>query len=168
MGKMLGLDNIPPVVPRRIDNKDGTIQIWIEHALTEAERIEKKIAPFDTLRWKQDWRMVEVFDNLIYNADRNRGNIIYDQMFTTWMIDHTRTFRHYTDLRDGYDEYLTQVERGVWEKLQTLDDETIKQGLKPYLQGYEIDALLKRRQKLVMYIQKLIDTHGEEGVVFTW
>ena len=171
MGKMLGLNNIPPVGLRRIKdlkNREGSIQIWIEHAMMEEDRIKKKIAPFDVLRWKQDKQTMELFDNLIYNTDRNLGNIIYDQTFTFWMIDHTRAFRHYTDLRDGIEEYLTQVERGVWEKLQTLDDETIKQGLKPHLQGYEIDALLKRRWKLVTYIQKLIDTHGEEAVVFTW
>jgi hypothetical protein len=112
--------------------------------------------------------MVEVFDNLIYNEDRNSGNIIYDQMFTTWMIDHTRAFRLFSDLRDTHVEYLKQCERGVWEKLQTVEDATIKQSLDPYLEDHEINALLKRRRKLVAYIQKLIDEQGEDTVLFTW
>ena len=41
----------------------------------------------------------------------------------------------------------------MWEKLRTLDDVTIKQGLKPFLNVYEIEAVLKRRQKLVAYFQ---------------
>ena len=177
MGQMLGLYNIPPVVPRKIKNDEGVLVFCIENTMTEETRRKKKIAPFDSKRWAQDLHMVSVFDNLIYNDDRNPGNIVYDQMFTTWMTDHTRAFRTYSVLRDGHrytpfcDPHpvtLKQCERGVWEKLQTLDDETIKQRLDAYLEDGEMDALLKRRQKLVASIQKLIDEKGEDAVLFTW
>ncbi|SVB14482.1 uncharacterized protein METZ01_LOCUS167336 [marine metagenome] len=165
---ILGINNIPPVVIRKVKGKTGTAQIWIEHAMTEGDRRKKKVAPFDPVRWAQDWQMVEMFDNLIYNDDRNSGNIIIDQTFNVWMIDHTRAFREYSDLRESPEKYLKQVERGVWNRLRTLDDEAIERVLDPFLQVYEIEGLLKRRQKLVAFIQGLIDKNGEDAVLFSW
>jgi len=165
---ILGINNIPPVVIRKVKGKTGTAQIWVEHAMTEGDRRKNKIAPFDLVRWAQDWQMVEMFDNLIYNVDRNSGNIIIDQTFSVWMIDHTRAFREYSDLRESPEKYLKQVERGVWNRLLTLDDEEIEKALDPFLQGYEIEGLLKRRQKLVAFIQGLIEKNGEDAVLFSW
>ena len=32
---LLGLDNVPPATLRKIDNKNGSVQIWVENAMTE-------------------------------------------------------------------------------------------------------------------------------------
>ncbi|MBT5874412.1 MAG: hypothetical protein HOH43_13420 [Candidatus Latescibacteria bacterium] len=165
---VLGINNIPPVISRRIDGKKGTVQIWVEHAMTEKDRRKKGIQPFDPVRWAQDWQMVEMFDNLIYNDDRNTGNIIIDQTFTVWMIDHTRAFRAFSELRESPEKYLKQIEVGVWDRLQTVEDLSIKEALQPFLQSYEIDGLLKRRRNLVTFISGLIDKNGADNVLFKW
>ena len=36
---------------------------------------------------------VRLFDQLIYNVDRNLGNLVIDKNWTIWMIDHSRAFR---------------------------------------------------------------------------
>jgi hypothetical protein len=36
---------------------------------------------------------MRVFDQLIYNTDRNTGNVLYDTGWRLWGIDHTRAFR---------------------------------------------------------------------------
>jgi hypothetical protein len=82
------------------------------------------------------------------------------------MIDHTRAFRLFDDLKDV--SLLTQCERTVWSKLQTVEDAAVTDVLKPYLRPYEIESLLKRRQKLIIHIQTLIDEKGEDAVLFTW
>ena len=41
---------------------------------------------------RQLWNMY-FFDALIYNVDRNSGNILVDQGYRLWMIDHTRAFQ---------------------------------------------------------------------------
>jgi hypothetical protein len=49
-----------------------------------------------------------------------------------------------------------------------VEDAAVTEVLKPYLRPYEIESLLKRRQKLIIHIQTLIDEKGEDAVLFTW
>jgi hypothetical protein len=116
--------------------------------------------------FNKEWQMIDLFDNLVFNDDRNSGNVVFDNAWGVWMIDHTRAFRLFDDLKDV--SRLTQCERTIWSKLQTVEDMAITDVLKPYLRPYEIESLLKRRQKLISHIQTLIDEKGEDAVLFTW
>ncbi len=166
LSQLLGFYNVPPVVPRKIKRDEGTLQVWIEHAMTEKNRRKDRIAPVDRVRFNKEWQMIDLFDNLVFNDDRNSGNVIIDNAWGIWMIDHTRAFRLYDEPKDV--SRLTLCERTVWSKLQTVEDAAITDALKPYLRPYEIESLLKRRQKLIVHIQKLIDEKGENAVLFTW
>ena len=61
------------------------------------------------------------------------------------------------DIRDRLDKllprmqavFLDQVSPALAERLQQLDRETLRARLGPYLQGRQIDALLKRRDRLL-------------------
>ena len=166
LSQLLGFYNVPPAVLRKIKRDEGTLQIWIEHAMTEKNRRKDRIAPVDRIRFNKEWQMIDLFDNLVFNDDRNSGNVIIDNAWGIWMIDHTRAFRLFEDLKDV--SRLTQCERTVWSKLQTVEDAAVTDVLKPYLRPYEIESLLKRRQKLIIHIQTLIDEKGEDAVLFTW
>ena len=133
--------------------------------LTEEERERKKIQPKDVEHWKRQMLVMHVFDSLVYNTDRNLGNILLDENGKIWMIDHTRAFRRQTDLRNP--KMLVQCERHLWEKLRTLDEALVKARLKPFLHDYEIDPLLKRHRKLVEHFQGQIAQQGEAQVLFT-
>lgn len=165
LSRMLGLDTVPPVVERQVKGKNGSLQIWLEQTITEGDRQKRRIAPLDRQNWERQMQVITVFDNLIYNEDRNKGNILIDQQWKLWMIDHTRAFRLYSELLDP--KYITQCDRHLWAKLQTLDEAAVKRQLGPYLRAGEIDALLKRRLKLIDHIQKLIKERGEQAVLFT-
>ena len=41
--------------------------------------------------------VVRLFDQLIYNTDRNLGNLLIDKDWRLWMIDHTRAFKTFTE-----------------------------------------------------------------------
>ena len=45
-------------------------------------------------------------------------------------------------------------------------ERAVREKLEPYLKTTEIDALLKRRQKLVKEIDKRIAKHGEQAILF--
>ena len=47
-----------------------------------------------------------------------------------------------------------------------MDEEEVMQKMNPYLQQYEIQGLLKRRQNLVTHIRQLIEDKGEQAVLF--
>jgi hypothetical protein len=166
LGLLLGLDNIPPVVVREVKGEKGTMQAWVENAMTEKDRIEKDLIPPHGLRWAREMQVLQLFDNLIYNDDRNQGNILIDQDWRLWMIDATRAFRPYPDLRDP--EEVMLCERNMWNRLVLLEDEHIKEAVKDYLDTFELSALLKRRRKLIQHLEELIAQKGEVRVLYEW
>ena len=165
LSRLLGLDNVPPYVKRKVRGKSGSLSVWLEDTMTEKNRQEGKIKPPDLLRWNRQMYTMWIFDELIYNIDRNQGNFVIDKNWKVWMIDHTRAFRRNQELqKPGRIRYC---DRDLWEKLQALEEKTARQQLRKYLTGGEIKAMFKRRDKLVALIQGLIDKFGEEHVLYT-
>jgi hypothetical protein len=147
LSRLLGLDTIPPIVARTIEGQRGSVQLWIENAMTEGSRREKKRLPPDLQQHaKEMWKM-EIFDALICNIDRNVGNILLDPTWKVWYIDHTRAFAVFED-RPLPDPVLG-IDAALLEKLQQVRDETIRERLAPHIGTYQIDDLLERRQRLV-------------------
>ena len=166
LSRLLGLDNVPPVVERKIGRDTGTLQVWVENAMMEMERHSEDLQAPQELPWTQQWQTVRLFDNLIENDDRNQGNILIDSDWKLWMIDHTRSFG--TDRKKlRYPQLVRWCRRDLWEKLQELDREVLKQECKGLLNGGQIGALMARRDLLVQHIQKRIDEKGESAVLFS-
>ncbi len=166
LSRLLGLDNVPPVILRKLRRKSGSLQAWLENAMTETSRVSDNITAPDKILWsKQMWNM-RVFDNLIYNTDRNQGNILYDSDWNLWLIDHSRAFRREKELRTP--ELIVKCGRKLWEKLKSLDEQVVKERLREFLRSSEIKALLRRRDILVEHIQKFIEERGESKVLFTF
>jgi hypothetical protein len=164
MGLMLGLDNVPPATLRKLHYKSGSIQIFIEHAMTEKKQVDEHIEPPNDQMWKKQVQEMNLFDALIYNVDRNRGNILITPDWRLWMIDHSRAFRKLPTLQEPVT--IHQCERGIYRKLKALDEKEVRQRMKPYLSSFEIDALLARRKLLVDLLDKLIAEKGENQVLY--
>ena len=165
LSQLLGLNNVPPVVEREIGGVKGTLQMWIVGTITEEERKKRNFPLLDELHLNRQWEVMRIFDNLIYNEDRNSNNILYDRDGNLWMIDHTRSFTKYEEL--PYPSAIRSCERTLWEKLQRLDPAVVKMRLGKYLRASEIDALIERKRELVEHIQEMIAEKGEDFVLFT-
>ncbi len=165
LSRLLGLDNVPPATLRRLHTQNGSVQMWVENAMTELTRIKDKIKPPDELRWNKQLQVMNVFDALIYNTDRNRGNILITPDWKLWMIDHTRAFRRNPSLQNA--AALNQCERGMYQRLKALDEALVRERLKPYLSSFEMDALLTRRKLILERLDTLIAERGEERVLYT-
>ncbi len=159
LSRLLGLESVPPAVRR----KGGSIQIWVENATTDASRREKGAEPEDPVAFEQQVQVMGVFDNLIANTDRNPGNILIDGEGKVWFIDHTRSFAGQEVLK--YPERITGCDRQVWDRLRGLSDSQLREAMRPYLRQYQ-NALLVRRQLVVQAIQGLVDSQGENEVLF--
>ena len=165
LSELLGLGRVPPAVPRRIDERAGTVQIWLEGTRPEVELLEQgALTPPDEARWRRQKQVMRVFDSLIANNDRNQGNLLIDAEWDIWLIDHTRAFKQSSELFER--EKLTGCERSLWSALQGLDEAVIRERLGPYLESREIASLLRRREKLLDHLQGLIEKEGEEAVLF--
>ncbi len=165
LSELLGIGRVPPAVARRIDGESGTIQIWMEETRPEVVVIEQGVFdPPDAVRFYRQKQIMRLFDILIANSDRNQGNLLIDRNWNIWFIDHTRAFRQSSALVDP--DGLTMCERSQWVALRAADEATIRARMEPYLESREISSLLLRQRKLIDFIQELIDTQGEDAVLF--
>jgi hypothetical protein len=107
-----------------------------------------------------------LFDELIANVDRNLGNLLITGSWNIWMIDHTRAFRTYHQLRKP--QKLVRCDRQLLENLRKLDRSTLQDLLGKYLNKQEIDGVLGRRDAIVKHFDKKIAREGEESVLYDY
>jgi hypothetical protein len=164
LGRILGLTCIPPVVRRKIKGREGSLQLWIEGATMEKERKKKGLTPPNPVAWFYQRQTMRLFDSLIYNEDRNLGNLLIDSSWKLWLIDHTRAFRLYEKPKNL--ESVLHCDRELFERLKQLDRGTLDAELKGLLKGSEIKALLSRRDHIVNHFERRIEARGEAEVLF--
>lgn len=153
LGLLLGLEMIPPTVERTYAGSKASFCWWVDNVLMdEGERLKKKIKPPDQNDFNAQYAIVQIFDQLIYNVDRNQGNLLITKDWKLWMIDHGRAFRLHQSLQDP--KVLRMCERGLLEKMRALDKLTLQRELGDLVAVSEIEALLKRRDKIVAFFDK--------------
>jgi hypothetical protein len=89
LARLLGLNNVPMSVERVVEGKPAAMTWWIDDVMfDEGGRLkEKNILGPDPERTSKQMHVMRVFDELIQNRDRNRGNIVWTKDWTLWMID---------------------------------------------------------------------------------
>ena len=154
LDRLLGLNMIPATVDRSYQGSHGAFTWWVDDVLMdEGERQSKKQQPPNKQAWDDQMSIVNVFDQLIYNIDRNTGNLLYDKDWRLWMIDHTRAFRSNTDLMDA--KVLTRCDSALLEKMKQLDAATLRKEIGRYDVGdLQIKGLLARRDKIVKIFEQ--------------
>jgi len=165
LARLLGMDNVPPAVLRRLGARVVTLQLWVYDARMETERAAEGLTPPDPVRWMRQRQQMLLFDALIGNVDRNAGNLLIDSHWKLWLIDHTRAFYGPAPY-DGLDG-VGWVERDLWRRLQALDRDSLRPALGEYLSDAQIDALLRRRDEIVMRVTGLIAARGPDAVLYS-
>jgi hypothetical protein len=164
LDRLLDLDRVPPVVARTVQNRPGSVQIWLQGVITDTIRRDEGYKPPDIGRYNQQKDIMHVFDNLVANRDSNLGNTLIDGNWRLWFIDCSRCFGSSPDLL--YPDSITHCERDLFESLKALDPIEAESKLSPYLTGPEFKALFIRRDKIVHRIQELVDEYGEMAILF--
>jgi len=166
LAKLIGLDDmLPMTIERRWDGKTGAAAWWLSTQMNEGERQKKNIHPPDLEAWNNSMHKVRVFTELIYDTDRsNPGNILIGYNWELYMIDFTRAFRLYHDLRNP--QNLVRCSRELLEKLQALDGEVLAANVGRHLTRPEINGVMKRRDKIIAHFEKLIAEKGESAVLY--
>jgi hypothetical protein len=153
LDRMLGLNLVPVSVKRNWRTEQAAFTWWIDDVeMDEGDRQKKRIAPGKPERWNEQMQLIRVFDQLIYNTDRNLGNLLIGRDWRVWAIDHTRAFRRIEVLRSP--ENLTRCDRQVLERLKQLDRAALKAQLGDYLSDWDINALLARRNLIVAHFEQ--------------
>ena len=110
---------VPPSIERNVGGTLSAVTWWIDNSMMEVDRRKKHLEAPDKDAWNREMYVVRVFDQLIYNTDRNLQNLMIDPDFHIWMIDHTRAFRMQTTLRRRRD--LVKCDRALLAKLRKLN-----------------------------------------------
>lgn len=153
LGRLLGLEHMIPVsVERSFQGSHASFTWWVEDVMMdEGDRIKNKVAVPNKEEWARQYQIMKVFDQLIYNTDRNMQNALWDKEWHLWMIDHSRAFRNKMDLYEP--KSLERCDRVLLERMKMLTSDQVKKALGDYVRPSEIKGLMARRDKIVKYFE---------------
>ena len=165
MSKLLGLDIVPPVVPRRIENHDGSLQIMVEGCITESERQKQYLAPPDPQAFADAVAEIRVLEHLTHCARSDLGDLlIHKDTWKVCRVDFAEAFFPKAELLAEAD--IHRCSKRLYERLKSVPAKEIEAALRPNLEKAEIEALLARRKLILDRIGALIKEKGESAVLF--
>ncbi|MBN1271032.1 MAG: hypothetical protein JXB26_02075 [Candidatus Aminicenantes bacterium] len=177
MDKLLNLNMIPPTVEREFQGKRGSLQFWVDTALSELDRMENNIniPRYKLPHWNKMKYLTRAFDCLIANEDRTQQNMRYTEDWRTLLIDHSRSFRSKRKYRkqlmygkNGLKaiQLFRILPRSFVQKVEELTFENIRSAVGSTLSDEEIEALLERKELLLKEIQEMIKDKGKAKVLY--
>ena len=158
LDKLLGMNMVPPAVERRFEGELGAAIMWLESTTSVKQRGGK--VPTGPAFGKPI-RIMQMFDNLIGNVDRNAGNILIDQANNVILIDHSRAFITKQDLPWKFE----RVDAELWGKFKALTAEELTAALNQWLDAAAIRAVIGRRDRMVAAVDKLVTRKGAAATI---
>ena len=153
LDKLLGLNMVPVVVERRVDNDLGAAVMWIEGV-----RTWESVLPLPKpATWDFQLARMKMFDDLISNSDRNKGNLLVDADWHIFLIDHSRAF--VTDMK--LPQELQNIDRKLWDRMLALDQPGMKTTMGAWLDSRQIQSLIRRRDAMKKKIDALVAKRGD-------
>ena len=164
IAKLVGLGHMMPLtVERKWEGKTGSLSWWLKSKMNEKERMDKGIKTPDPEAWNRQMYRKRVFANLVGDRDPNLTNVLIGENWEIYMIDFSRAFRILDDIEKTD---LVRCDRQLLERLRTLTAAGIAKATGHHLNKLEVDAVLKRRDRIVDYFQQLIAQKGENEVLY--
>lgn len=156
LSRLLDLHMVPPSVERKVGRITGAGIMWLDHVRPwDVQNPPTRTGP----RWSYQVSRMKLFDQLIGNIDRNRGNLLVDEDGHLFLIDHSRAFVRNHSL-NGL-EGPSQVDRELWQRIDALTREELLAELTPWLTTFQIDAMLSRRDHMRVEIDEKVRTRGD-------
>ncbi len=165
LAKLLAVEIVPPVVERKIENRTGSLQIFLEGCVSEQDRRRKKLEPPDPAAFAKALDGVRVFEALVNDECMNYTDLfVHKDDWRLCRVDFSEAFEPSAELRE--DCPITACSRKLYDGLLRLNDAQVETAMKPYLNDSETRALLTRRGLLLEKIKTLIAEKGEASVLF--
>lgn len=150
LDKFLGIDLVPVTVRREFEGREGSVQFWVENAISELERRQQNVPLYPACDLQEQYDLMQVFDVLIYNEDRNQSNLLFDRgNGSLRLIDHSRSFRTHRGRPAFYEKARLRLPPSIAERLRALDREVLHELVGDLLDRKQLRALLKRRDEIL-------------------
>ncbi len=149
LDKLLQIHMVPPTVAKKVKGAEGAAVYWV-HDIKMWKDLKNVPKP-NTPEWNTEMMHMKMFDDLIGNIDDNAGNILISDNWTVYLIDHSRAF-----VRDEtMPQRLQGIDPSLWARVKALDEPRLKAVVGDYLDGGQIRAILKRRDKMIKEIDEM-------------
>lgn len=150
LDKFFGMDMVPPVVEKRWQHELGAAVLWVESVRSwkEVENLPKPD------HWHIQVIRMKMFDNLIGNIDRNAGNLLVDEAWNLYLIDHSRAFISESKLPTP----MTRIDAVLWDRMVALDEPTLTTTIGKWVDRHGVRAMLKRRDAMKAAIDTMLKT----------
>jgi hypothetical protein len=162
--KLLGIQVIPPVIEREIDDMMGSLQMFVEGCFRLSDQKRKGMEPPDHGAFRNSLQELAVLENLTY-CERNKKDILVNEK--TWhvcRVDFSEAFAPEMALIPGSD--ISRCSRTLFKGLLNLDGDDVRSKLGNHLNDEELKALLKRKNLVLERLKSLIAEKGEKEVLF--
>jgi hypothetical protein len=157
LDRLLRLDMVPPTVERRVGSDLASVQLWLE-GCRPLKGLDQSACP-TPIEWAKQVCRQRTFDNLVGNIDRNQGNLLIDDGWNLYLIDHSRAF---AQNRMPFEKEMTRIDRPFLERLKALDEPTLMKHVRPWVTNDgAIRDILKRRDRIVVHYERLARERGE-------
>ena len=163
LDQMLALDLVPACVERTLFSRRGALCLWVENAMTEADRRDGELEPPDRETWDRRMALVRAYQQLIADQDySNIRNVLVDDDFRIYKVDSSMAFPADRRLLD--EDRLTRLPRSFLEALEGLDRAHVDDRLGPWLTKAEVKALWARRDRILDLARERAAEAGEASV----
>ncbi len=148
---------IPPTVEKRVKGELGAAIQWVKpvRPWKEVEHLPKPD------KWNRQAVRMKMFDNFIHNPDRNAGNLIVDDDWNLYLIDHSRAF--ITEKKLPF--VMVRVDGELWDRMLALDEPALTTALGKWLDRGMIRMILRRRDAMKVVIDDLVKRVGPQAYV---
>jgi hypothetical protein len=147
---------VPVSVEKKWKGDTAAAILWLS-PIHPWKEMEPKSKP---AKWVRQVSRMKMFDNFICNKDRNAGNLLVDDDWNLYLIDHSRAFLTDKDMAVK----MQSVDREFWERIQALDEEKLMAALGKWVDKPNIRAMIARRERMRVEIDKLVAANGEASV----
>jgi hypothetical protein len=165
LDELLGLGLVPPCVERRIEGDIGSLCLWIEGGMTEAERANAKSVPPNVVDFNDQMHDIKLFMQLTWDTDYNNvANIVIGPDWKVYKVDSSRAFRQTETLRR--EEGLTRFRRSTLQALESLTRERLDETLGQWLDTRQLEGLWQRRTRILELARERVASQGEAAVLY--
>lgn len=155
LDRLLAIRLVPPTVTRRVDGEEGSVQLWVEDALSMQEVVDRNLPCRDLDLLLQRLMQMYVLDALIFNTDRNWGNVLVNLPTEGFhLVDHSRSFRTTKKLPDLQEQRPIPIPARVVLALRSLDLPGLQAELGGVLSKAQLRSVLARRDLLVQDLER--------------
>jgi len=156
LDKLLGMGMVPVAVEKRSKGLTAAAILWLT-PIHSWKEMEPKPKPG---KWVRQVARMKMFDNFICNKDRNAGNLMVDDDWNLFLIDHSRAFITDKDLAVK----MEHIDPELWNRMLALDEPALTAAIGKWVEGGVVRSILARREKMKIAIDKLVAANGEAAV----